>query len=59
MNSNTQMLPPELQRKHQFTTMLTVMEICLKNSLTDFNTGSISETEASNFNNCMRKMAMH
>ena len=56
--NNPNMVPPELQRKHQFMTMLTVMEICLKNSLTDFNSGTVSNSEAATFESCMGKMAL-
>ena len=45
MNNPNMMASPDIQKRHQFGTMMNVIDICLRNSVTDFSTASVSDAE--------------
>ena len=59
MNNPNDLASPEIQRRHQFMTMMNIIEICLRNSVTDFSSPTVLDTEAATFKNCMGKMSFN
>ena len=49
---------PELQQRFQIKTMMLVTDICLRNTLTDFSSPKLSDSELAGFQKCLAKANM-